>query len=145
VLSHATYTGHEDEWDQLPGVTDSYPSTAISDNAEHVEEHEDVLAAREGADFGDDEPDDRWYMLDIDSSVIEQGPFPEIRAKVAERVTEWLADDPVWLASDAQMMNLAFTGGDVVNGINAHGEWSTQFGMGTHHHHLIRVTREDKQ
>jgi hypothetical protein len=134
-----------DEWESLPGVTDTYPSTSAHDNAQHVEDYEDEDPPGEDeVEAEEDRADDRWYLLHIDSSVIEQGPFPEIRAKVAERVTEWLADDPVWLASDAQMLNLAFTAGDVVNGINAHGEWSTQFGMGTHHHHLIRVTREDK-
>lgn len=115
-------------WDSLPGVTDTYPSTAISDNAEHVEDQEDG--------------GDRWYLLHLDNSVILQGPFVEIRARVAERVTELLATDPENLAMDAQMLNLAFTGGDVEKGVALHGEWSTLFGAASKTPVRIRVTRE---
>lgn len=132
VLSHATYTGHEDEWDQLPGVTDSYPSTAISDNAEHVEEHPDDVQA-----------DGRTYQLTRDHAVVNWGDFRQIRAAVAGLVTELLAHDERY-ALDAQTVNLAFNTGSVQEALNRDGEWSTVFGTVTGKPHTLKVTtRED--
>lgn len=133
VLSHATYTGHEDEWDQLPGVTDSYPSTAISDNAEHVE----------GQDDDEDQDDGQTYQVALDHSARHWGDFQSVRTFVAALVTELVAYDDRY-AVDAQTMNLAFNTGSVQEVLKRDGEWSTVFGTEAGHPHTLKVTtRED--
>lgn len=112
----------QEEWAALPGVTDTYPSTSIADNAEHVE-------------------DDQRYQLVLDNSVILVGTFREIRAEVAERVTTRLATDPGNLAAEVGLINQAFTGGDVEIVVASHGEWSTLFGATGKNPVHIKVTR----
>lgn len=71
------------------------------------------------------------YVLYVDGKTYARGTVQEIHAAVAEFVTTLLAAHPVTLATDAQMLNLAFTGGDVENALIERGEWETLFGIET--------------
>jgi hypothetical protein len=115
----------DEEWETLPGVTDTYPSTSVDDNAQHV----------------DEEPD--RYQLAVNDSALVHGTLREVRAAVAELITSSLAEDPEALAGDAQMVNMAFTGGAVQAALDERGEWFTLFGVhGKHAALRIKVTRE---
>lgn len=115
----------EDGWETLPGVTDTYPSTSVDDNEQHVEEY----------------PTE--YQLAVNDAAAAHGTFQEIRAAVAGLVTGWLADDPEGLALDAQTLNLAFNSGSVQAAIDERGEWSTTIGVHSAHATMqVKVTRE---
>lgn len=118
-----------DEWESLPGVTDTYPSTSVDDNEQHVDEY----------------PTE--YQLTVNDAAAAHGTLREIRAAVAELVTGWLADDPEGLALDAQTLNLAFESGcgrsSVEAAVEERGEWSTTIGVHSAHATMqLKVTRE---
>jgi hypothetical protein len=116
----------DEEWETLPGVTDTYPSTSVDDNAQHVDDQDERL------------------QLTVNDTAVALGTFQEIRAEVAGIVTGWLADDPEGLALDVQTVNMAFTGGAVQAALDERGEWYTMFGVHSAHAKTmrIRVTRE---
>jgi hypothetical protein len=145
----------DEEWETLPGVTDTYPSTSVDDNAQHVDEPPcGKCGAPESAhvawasghayvesEFADEESD--RYQLAVNDSAKAHGTLREVRAAVAELITSSLADDPDGVAADAQMVNMAFTGGAVQAALDERGEWFTLFGVhGKHAALRIKVTRE---
>jgi hypothetical protein len=122
----------EDEWETLPGVTDTYPSTSAHDNAQHVEEYEDEEALLEPMP----------YRLTANGRIVTRGTLPEIGAAVAELVTTRLAEAPERVALDAHTINLAFNTGAVEQALAERGEWFTVIdGQGPDPQH-IRVTKE---
>jgi hypothetical protein len=115
-----------DEWDTLPGVTDTYPSTSAHDNALHVEEY----------DVGGPE-----VQLLVDSKVHMVGTLDEAKAAVAGLVTTLLVANPVSLAEDAGNLNRAFNDGTVFDAVTEHGRWWTLFGVATQQPVRIEVNR----
>jgi hypothetical protein len=120
-----------DEWETLPGVTDTYPSTSAHDNAQHGEEYDE-----DDQDVGGPE-----VQLLVDSKVHAVGTLDEVKAAVAELVTTLLVANPVSLAEDAGNLNRVFNDGTVFDAVTEHGRWWTLFGVATPQPVRIEVNR----
>lgn len=104
---------------------------------------EDDQEAAELAEQDDEtRADGPAVQLHVNDAVVVRGTILEVRAAVAERVTEWLATDPDNLAADAGMLNRSFNDGTVYDAVTEWGEWSTLFGATARTPVRIRVTRE---
>jgi hypothetical protein len=123
----------EDEWETLPGVTDTYPSTSAHDNAQHVEEYDDEeLALLEPMP----------YRLTANGRIVTRGTLQEIRAAVSELVTTRLAAAPERMAPEAHAVNALFNKGYVQRALDESGEWFTVIdGQGPNPQH-IQITKE---
>lgn len=83
------------------------------------------------------------YRLTVNGEPYAPGTFREVRALVAQLVTDRLEAHPEGLALDAQTVNMAFNSGAVQEALDQRGEWFTIFGLETERPLRIKVTKED--
>lgn len=137
----------DEEWGKLPGVTDTYPSTSIADNAEHADDQEEAESCTpdcDGSDMCTGTPAESSgrYRLRVDEREYPEKTLREIQAAVALLVTAMLAAHPMTLAHEASALNQAFNDGTVSGSLARYGSWQTIFGVATGNSVLIRLTRE---
>ncbi|WP_399559090.1 hypothetical protein OG762_52365 (plasmid) [Streptomyces sp. NBC_01136] len=134
----------EEEWDTLPGVTDTYPSTSVDAEEPDDDEPEpqDVVVPGKLLDWEVDPLESLPYRLTVNGRVAVRGTLQEVQAAVAKLVTTRLAAAPERMAPEAHAINALFNEGHVARALAARGEWFTVVdGQGPDPQH-IRVTKE---
>lgn len=82
------------------------------------------------------------YVATLNNLPLAKGDLPEIRNAIADLVTRRINEDPEGLATDAHMINIAFSMGAVLDTIVERGEWYTVFGAFSENPARIRIVAE---
>jgi hypothetical protein len=100
------------------------------------------LEERMTAEQVEDEEKHVQYTLTINAKQVLEGTLQDVRAGVAELVTDRLAEAPERVATDAQTINMAFNTGAVEEQLDTEGDWYTVLDAYGEKPLRIRITKE---